>query len=273
MRRLASRLRKTIWRYLKAYYSLVRFSVVEVLTFRTNALIIGLAPIVWLATMLILINVIFSQVKELAGWNFWEVVFLTGVHEVVFLLCWSTFLTNLRKTIDSIKNGRFDQILLRPINPRFLTSFQSLDFTAVGSIFNALAIFLISFRKLSLEVSPIKLLVFLIMLFCSYWIAYFTYFIAASLSLFFIDSRSVMDCVLEATDFDRYPAGIYPPRLRDFLTFGIPILFFTFIPTAVFLNKLEEVYLLYAWFVFAALYFISHLIFKWGLRNYQSASS
>lgn len=259
--------------YLRILYSFIKFSLLDILIFRINALIMGLAPIVWLGTMILFLITIFSRVKQLGGWNFWEIVFLTGVHEVIFLLAWTTFASNLRTFIGDIQTGRFDQILLKPINPRFMVSFRFLDFTTFGSFLNVVFVFLFSFSRAVGRIDFMRLMGFMILLGVSYWICYFVYFIFASLALFFINVRIFLDWIFDLTDFDRYPAEIYPLTIRLFLTFFLPILFFAYVPTAFLLGKLNWSYVFISLLVLLFLYLISHFIWHRGLEHYQSASS
>lgn len=269
MKRLANR----YWYYFRLYYTFCKFSVIDILIYRTNALIMGLAPIIWMATTLIFINTIYSQVRELGGWTYWETVFLTGVHELVFVLSWSTYHQNLRQFVDDVRTGRFDQILLRPINSRFLVSFKSLDLTAIGSFLNVIFIFFLSFGKVANQIIISRLIGFCIFLVIAYLVSYLVYFVFASLALFFINSRTFMDWIFEMTDFDRYPADIYPVTLRIFLSFFLPILFFAYFPTAFVLGKVGWEYLLYGLLVLVIFSLISRIVWHSGLRHYYSASS
>jgi len=269
MKQLANKFK----RYLNIYYFLVRRSVIDILMFRINALVMGLAPIVWLGSMLIFLWTIFSKVNSLGGWNIWEVVFLTGVHEIIFLLTWATIMSNLRVFVNDVRVGKFDQVLLKPVNPRFLCSFAAIDFTVIGSVFNVIFVFFFSFSKLSIHFNFFRVAGFLVLLCFSYIIAYLVYFIFASLALFFINSRTLLDIVYELCDIDRYPAEIYPFSLRVFFTFFLPLFFFAYFPTAFLLGKVNAFYIFLAFLVASALFGISHLVWHWGLKNYQSASS
>lgn len=269
MKQLANRLKY----YLKIYFLLVKLSLVDILMFRINALIIGLAPIVWLATMIAFLMTLFSKIDTLGGWNFWEIVFLTGVHEVIFLLTWITFSQNLRVFVSEVQTGRFDQVLLKPTNPRFLVSFRLLDFTAIGGFVNALFVFFYSFNRAVGNAGFGRLLIFAFFLILAYWVTYLTYFIFASLALFFVKSEILIDWLFDTTDFDRYPAEIYPSGLRVFLTFFLPVLFFAYIPTAFLLGKVSWVYLPVGFLLALVLYFLSSYFWHTSLRRYQSASS
>ncbi|HUW21383.1 MAG TPA: ABC-2 family transporter protein [Candidatus Bathyarchaeia archaeon] len=269
MKRWVNRLK----RYFRIYHLFVKFSLIDLFIFRINAMVMGLAPIIWLATMIVFLLTIFSRVNNLGGWTFWEIVFLTGVQEVVFLLSWSTFIQNLRTFVDDIRWGRFDYQLLKPLSPRFTASFKLIDFTSWGSLANSLFVFVFAFLKITNRIVFPRLLAFFAFLLIGYWIAYFLYFIFASLALFFIDSRAFMDLVFDTTDFSRYPAEIYAPSVRIFLTFFLPILFFAYFPTAFLLGKISWFYLFLGAAILLILYFVSDLVWQRGLRHYQSASS
>lgn len=232
----------------------------------------GMAPIVWMFTILVFVGIIFSKVKQLGGWSYWEVIFLTGVHEIVFLLTWSTILVNLRNFVNDVRLGRADYDFLRPISSRFLISFRTIDFTNIGSLVNIIIIFVYSLGKVAATINLNRLPGFVILLIISYVISYLVYFILASLCLFLVNAKSFLDWAFELTDFDRYPADIYPDSARTFLTFFLPILFFAYIPTAYLLGKLTEVYIIWGLLIILILFTFSHFLWHKGLKKYQSAS-
>lgn len=269
MKRLVNRL----FFYLRLYVCFVRFSIQDILVYRLNGLLFGVAPIVWMGTVLIFIATIFSKVKSLGGWTLWEVIFLTSIHELIFIFTWTTFVANLTSFTNEIRTGRLDLVLTKPVNPRFLISFRSFDFSVIGSFINALLIFVFSFTRAVEGIVFYKLIGFLILLIMAYWIVYYIYFFFACVSLFFASSRYLMDWIGELTDFDRYPAEIYSSWLRVLLLFFLPILFFAYVPTAYILGKVGEEYIIGGLFVLVALHLITTAIWRRGLRYYQSASS
>jgi ABC-2 type transport system permease protein len=269
MKPLASK----ISRYLRLWLFLSRLSLSEMLIFRINGLLFGLAPVVWALTILVFLSIVFSKVKTLGGWSFWETVFLLGVSEAIFIVYWASFLVNLRSFINRVRTGRFDQLLLKPVNLRFLVSFQALDFTLLGSFVNSLAIFFVSLVKVSQQIDLARLPGFLFLLLAAYIICHLFHFIFASLAFWVVNARPFLDWIFEVSDFGHYPAQIYPPSLRLFFTFFVPVLFFGYFPTAFLLGRLENVYLAIAVLLILILYVISRYLWQAGLRRYQSASS
>lgn len=269
MKQLASR----ISHYLRVYYLLAKISLEEILIFRFNGLLMGLAPIVWLATVLVFLGVIFSKVKNLGGWTLWETIFLTGVAELIFVISWSSFLTSLRTFVNDVRLGKFDQSLLKPINPKFLASFRQLDLTLLGSFLSTLLIFFFALLKVADKIDSGRAFGFLLLLGLAYVISYLFHLIFASFALALVNARTLLDFIFETTDFGHYPAEIYPMSLRVFLTFFFPVLFFGYVPTAFLLGKIGWEYLFYAFLVAAVLYLISCFVWKANLKHYQSASS
>jgi len=270
MKRLANKFK----RYLKLYFYLVKFSVMNVLIYRINSLIMGITPVVWMATSVSLFVVIFGGAKQIAGWGFWELTFLLGVHELIYLFSWLTFVNNLMGFTRLVQLGRFDHILLRPVNHRFFVSFNSIDLSGVlGGIFNTVCLIGLSLIKLNLSFSPSKFIFFTFGLIISYLVFYFLFFLLSSFCLYWTKTEIFADWFMEATDFDRYPAEMYSDWFRFFLFTFLPILFLAYTPAAIFLGKLPWYYAFFGLLIVVWLYIISTIIWRKGLRHYQSASS
>jgi len=235
-------------------------------------LLIGLAPIIWMVTTVIFLSVIFKGTKEIGGWSFWELLLLTGIQEIIYLASWTTFLGNLINFIYSVDSGKFDLTLLRPVNHRFFVSFGALDITSILSIVNSVVLVSLSLANLKFSFSPDRILLFLFGLIIAYLVIYLLSFILASFSLFWIKGENFIRWLMETLDFDRYPAEIYSDWFKVFLLTFLPILFLGYVPTGILLGKLPGYFIFFGILIVAWLYIVSTLIWKKGLKNYQSAS-
>jgi len=273
MKQLVNKLLHKIFRYLRLYFLIAKTSVMSVFIYRANSLIFGITPIIWMLTSLVFITVIFGGVKEIGGWSFWEIMLLLGIHELVFLGTWMFFADNLDAFIFDVRTGAFDRTLVKPANHRFLVSFGAIDFTGIGSLLNTIVILSLAIPHVDIKISAVKIVLFLISLFSAYAITYLLYFSISCLSLFFVNAFTFSDWLLEATDFDRYPADIYSRGFRRFLFFGLPILFFAYVPTAILLGKIPDYFVGLGLLVILWLLIISTFLWRKGLKKYQSASS
>lgn len=261
-------------RYLRLYYYLIKSSIMSVLVYRINTLMMGTTPIVWMLTTVAFITVIFQKGSQIGNWKYWELMFLLGVHEFIYLMSWLTFVGNLIGFTHFVRLGKFDITLLRPVNHRFFVSFNSLDLSgAFGGIFNTVFLVGLSLSKLDFQISIVRVIAFLFSLIISYLVFYLIIFSITSLSLFFVKSETFVDWFMELTDFDRYPAEIYSNWFKYFLFSFLPILFLAYVPTAIFLGRLPLYFVGIGLVVVACLYIISSILWRAGLKNYQSASS
>jgi len=262
-----------IVKYLRVYFCLIRLDVMEVFVYRLNSLVVGVTPIVWMATMIVFTTVIFRGIRQIGGWSFWEAMLLLGIHELIFLGTWMFFAGNLEEFMTDIRRGTFDKTLLKPVNQRFLVSFNGIDFTSIGSLVNVIALLFVSLIHLSIKTSILGVLLFFVSLISAYLMVYLIYFCLSCLSLFFVDAGAFSDWVMEMTDFDRYPADIYGKYFKFFLFFVLPILFLAYVPTAILLNKLPDYFVGIGILLVIWLYIISTIVWRVGLKRYQSASS
>jgi len=269
MKQLVSKIR----RYLRLYFYFARFSLENILIYRINSLLIGLAPIIWMVTTIIFLSVIFKGTKEIGGWSFWELLLLTGVQEIIYLASWITFLGNLINFIYSVDSGKFDLTLLRPVNHRFLVSFGALDITSILSVVNSIVLVALSLINLKFKFSFNQVLLFLLGLIIAYLVIYLLSFIMASFSLFWIRGETFIRWLMETLDFDRYPAEIYSDWFKVFLLTFLPILFLGYVPTGILLGKVPKYFIFLGILIVFWLYLFSTFVWKKGLKHYQSVSS
>lgn len=260
-------------RYGHLYLRLVKLSLMEVFVYRPNALAVGMAPIIWTLVAIFSLKIIYSRVSAIAGWNFYEMVFLLGVNELFFLLTWLTFARNLREMVFNIPDGYLDQFLTKPVNPRFLASFWRVDLTALGSLVNTVLILGWVGKKLDLQLSLAQVLNGVVLLTLCYILIYCLYFILASLSLWLLRAEVLLDWLFEAMEFGRYPEDIYRGWTRKVLLFVVPVLFFAYVPVAQLLGKISLRYTGIAFLLVIIFSLISKILWRLGLKRYQSASS
>lgn len=260
-------------RYRRLYIRLVKLSLMEIFIYRPNALMMGFAPIIWTVFAIFSLSVIYSRVSAIAGWSFYDMVFLIGVNEVLFVLTWLTFVGNLRNLIGNIQTGYLDSFLMKPVNPRFLISFNRVDITALGSLVNAVFILGFAGKKLALHLSLAQVFNFLVLLVCGYLLIYLLYFILASFSLWATKAEVFLDWLFEAIEFGRYPEDIYKGWTKKVLLFVVPLLFFAYVPAASLLGRVTFKYTALAFLLVVIFFCISGIVWKKGLKQYQSASS
>lgn len=228
------------------------------------ATVFGIA-VVWL---------IFGRVPNVHGWTFYEILFLYGFSLAPMAL-FNTLSVNLYYFGETyIVEGKFDRVLLRPLDSLFQIVFEQFRLESLGD--GVLGIFLVvtCAAKLGLALGPAAWAFLGLATICG-CIIYLSIFLMLTCISFWMEDRvGVIPPVYNMLTFGRYPLDIYNPFIKFFLSWIVPFGFATFYPTASLLRG--DAYRLYAWLlpvVTASLAVIAISIWNHGVRNYSSTGS
>lgn len=218
--------------------------------------------------------ILFQRVGTLQGWRFEELVFVYGF-SLVCLGFFNVLSLNLYEFGDRyIMEGRFDQVLLRPLHSLFQVIFEAFRIESFQEVFTGAVAIAYASRRLHLHPGGVELLLFPLMVLCGV-IIYLSIFVClTSASFWFEDRIGIVPPVYNMIPFGRYPTTIYNGFVQFLLNWIIPFAFASFYPTTLFLSRRE--FLGYFYLVpVVALAFGTLAILLWnaGVRNYQSTGS
>ena len=218
--------------------------------------------------------ILFHRVNSLQGWKFEELVFIYGF-SLTCLGFFNVLSLNLYEFGERyIMEGKFDQVLLRPLPSLFQILFEAFRVESFQEVLTGLIVVGYASWKLQLQASAIHLLLFPVMIACGAVIYLSTFTILTSFSFWFEDRIGITPPVYNMIPFGRYPTTIYNTFLQFLLSWIVPFAFASFYPTALFLNRRE--FQLYFYLVpFVAFSFGILALFIWnrGARNYQSTGN
>lgn len=218
--------------------------------------------------------VLFQRVGSLQGWRFEELIFIYGF-SLICLGFFNVLSLNLYEFGDRyIMEGKFDQILLRPMHSLFQVLFEAFRIESFQEVVTGTAAVWYAALRLNLHPTPLEMVIFPVMVACGA-ILYLSIFVSlTSVSFWFEDRIGIVPPVFNMIPFGRYPTTIYNAFLQFFLSWIIPFAFASFYPTTFFLAHDEfrrYFYLVPA--VTLAFGALAVLIWNLGVKNYQSTGS
>src|SRR6266581_1776123 len=189
--------------------------------------------------------VLFSKIPQLQGWSFYEILFLYAF-SLVPLGFFNVVSWNLYEFGDIyIIQGRFDRILLRPVDTLFQVLFEKFRIESLQEVVTGLLVIYVS--------------VFLILTAVSFW---------------FEDRVGIVPPVFNMLTFGRYPLTIYNVFIQFMLSWIIPFGFASFYPTTHFLRRQSFATYFYLVPVVAAVFSaLAVLVWNKGVENYSSTGS
>jgi ABC-2 type transport system permease protein len=216
---------------------------------------------------------LFSRFPHLAGWSFPEIVFLYGF-SLLPLGIFNVLSLNLYDFADRyLTEGRFDRVLLRPVDPLFQILFESFRLEALQEILTGIFAIAWALRRLpDPDLGGLILLPLWALFGGAIYVGVFAILTATS---FWIEDRiGLAPPVFNLMAFGRYPITIYDVKVRILISTVIPFAFATFYPTAMVLRRHE--FLPYFWAVpaVAAIVCLAAVsLWRAGIRRYGSTGS
>lgn len=251
--------------YLRIYFR-------KLVEYRADTWVALIAGFLTQASTLAFLTVIFRNIPMLAGWTYYELLFLFGLsvagrelNKVFFNVPFS--LTGY------IRSGMLDIFLIRPVGPLFQGTGLSTEINGIGSALTALGIMAFAGAHLDIHWTIGKLLYVAVALLSSMLIVLSILLAFVILSFWILEIRSVIYPLAWLYDFTRYPIEIFSPFVRGLLTYVLPFAIGTFYPAAFLLRG--DPYTWAAWgvpLVAAALILLTYQLWRFGLRRYSSAA-
>jgi viologen exporter family transport system permease protein len=218
--------------------------------------------------------IVFSRVPALSGWSYDEMIFLYGFSLIplgVFnVLSWNLYLFSERYLIE----GRFDRVLVRPVNPVFQVLFEAFRLEALQETVTGVAAVAWASHRLHLVFTPLDVILFFLWA-CFGATIYLAIFVGLTATSFWIEDRiGIVPPVFNLMQFGRYPLTIYDGWIRFTLSFVIPFAFASFYPVMRFLRRGEFAREFWAVPLIAALSLsIALAVWNAGIKRYHSTGS
>ncbi|RTE00245.1 ABC transporter permease [Paenibacillus whitsoniae] len=240
--------------------------------YRADTLIAIVAGIIAQGSTLAFLTVIFSRIPALAGWDFYELVFLFGLAAAGRALN-QTFLNAPFLITGYIRYGKLDMMMVRPVGVLFQSIGYGQELNGVGQLCTGLVIMVYSALKLDMTWSYGQVGFAILALLCSALIQFAILLTISVLTFWVHEVRSLIFPVTWLYDFARYPLQIFHPVLRGLLTYVFPYAIGSFYPAAYLLH--HERYEWALWgvpLVTLAVLGVALWIWSLGLRRYAGVA-
>ncbi len=234
-----------------------------------------LSTLFYTLALLLFINVLYSNVKTLAGYSKNEMMFLVLVGQIGFYFGWSMFAQSVEILNDDIQTGALDFILIKPVPSLFFVSFRWFPVISMlrDSIPTLLVIIsLIDWHSLNLVGTNVLFGIFIFA--CGQIIWHCIRFLLVLPAFWFGNARAIHSIAYALEDSHNLPLEGYTKNIKILFTIIIPIIVVGAVTGSVMLGKSNGLFMSAQSFLVTLVFvFIINVLWKVALRNYTSASS
>jgi ABC-2 type transport system permease protein len=219
--------------------------------------------------------VLFSQVKQVGGWDLPATLSLLGVYLTLAALRGLFIGPSLDVLVGmdgEVWTGRFDYTLLRPVDVQIQASIRHWRPLALIDLLFGVGVLAVGIMDMGHGLPPMRIASFLVSLISAVVILYSI--LLAFTGLVFWSPGFLFTWLFDALyQMARYPITMYPGWLRFVLTWIIPVGVMTTIPAQA-LSGMGSSWMLAGGILLAVIAFtLATILFRSGLRRYASASS
>jgi ABC-2 type transport system permease protein len=224
----------------------------------------------------VMILVLFENVPELGGWSVQEVALLYGIAGISFALT-DLIVGHLDLFPQMIRDGTFDQILVRPLPSLLQVVASDFSLRRLGKILQAVVVLIVALAAADIDwtlgralMVPLAI-VSGVLIYTGVWIA------LATIAFWIVDAIEFVNAFTYGGNFlSAYPITIFGRWLRNLVLFAIPIAFVAYFPALYILDRPDELglpdALRYASPLVALLtVIVARLVWENAVRHYRSA--
>ncbi|MGN0462396.1 MAG: ABC transporter permease [Ruminococcus sp.] len=226
------------------------------------------------ALEILFIGIIFSQIPDLAGWTFDEILFIYGFSLIPKAIDHMFFDNLWMVGYHIVRKGEFDKYLTRPINSLFYVTVEKFQIDAFGELIMGIILITYSLIQIGADIVWYRVLVLLLLVPFAVLIYTAIKIITSAISFWTKQSGHITHMFYMSSDFSKYPVTIYNNFIKVVITFIIPFAFTAYYPASYFLRGENGLFCVLGTILISSLLFVvSILVWNRGIKKYESAGS
>ncbi len=253
---------------IKIYLQCIKISISSIAAYRLN--FFSTLIITFLNNLLIPLIMIlaYQNGASIPGYSFNEILLIQSVFMLCTGIC-APFLHNfVWTTMDHIKNGTYDMLLLKPGSVMFVSIASSFEISNVGTLLSGLFVFIYSLRFV--DPGFLNVLQFILLFAAGILVELSFILLMAATAFKFVGNGRIFEIYSTITTYGRYPTSIYKHVLSAITTYIVPVSMLGFFPASALSGKsTPSMYV--AVFCCILLFILSIAVFNRMIRSYQSA--
>lgn len=257
----------------------LKMSIHTRMQYRVDSLVATLAVFIRESANIIAIYLALLKFDRINDWNVNEMLFLYSILFLTYAFVVSLF-ADLRQFSDTIREGRFDRLLVRPRSLLLQLILNNADLIAsAGHGTLGILLFVISAGRVGIHWDFVTILYYVGAIIGGILIQGGMFIIFSSLCFYFVETNSIRDIFYwNMRKFAGYPISIYHKVIQGILIYVVPFAFVNYFPAQYLLRKEDmadypAIYIYIAPFVGIIVYAAAYLFWRVSVKRYYSTGN
>jgi ABC-2 type transport system permease protein len=255
------------WLYFKQYWK-------SRLVYKTDFVLGASSQLISVVVSLAFLTLVFTQIENLQGWTFNEMLFLAGFGGTVIFTQNVFFFNIIRLGEEYLITGDFDRFLVRPLNPLFQVYADDVHDNNVPKVIANLALIFYAGYQIGLTPNLLTISYAAFSMMSGMLVAASIYLLFSSTAFWTGTSRNAVWLIFRLSNFRKYPIEIFALVIQGLLVTLIPLAFASFFPASYILGKEGfETWKLITPVIGPVFFYVAYRFWNLGLGNYSSTGS
>lgn len=220
------------------------------------------------------ISLLFTQIENLQGWTFNEIILLTGFSGMILNLHHIFFFAPYRLGEDYIISGRMDRYFVRPLNMLFQVFARYIADDNISKFLANTFMIIYAVNQIGLSISVVKIMYAFFAIISGVMVLGAIFVTFGTTAFWTGRSQAIFWLFFRISDFRRYPYNIFSQPIKILLITLVPIAFTSFFPTTFLLDmNAWQAWQLISLFIGPLMYLMAYRFWRYGLANYSSTGS
>jgi ABC-2 type transport system permease protein len=249
---------------------LARASVLGSLQYRAEFFFDAVRSVFDAAWTLVPLLVVFGARATIAGWNVNEALLVTAWFTLLKALLEGIMTPSLVSTIEQIRRGTFDFVLVKPVDAQLWASVGKIEISSASDLVVGAAMGTVALVRLHHLPTIAQGCTAALLTLSGIAILYALNVLALSVAFFVARIDNLAYLLAALFDAARWPAGIFSGGMRVFFTFVLPLGLMTTYPPLALLGRLDGRSVFVALGVAALALVVARLVWLRSLAAYRS---
>ncbi|GGH47358.1 ABC transporter permease [Paenibacillus silvae] len=260
---------------LKLFGKLVFLLTKERMEYRGDFLLAMLAQIISYSGDYIIIWLFLKKFDTLAGWSWPEIALLYSLGLFTYAIGASFSFVQMRDLENQVKNGTFDAILIRPVNPYLYLVCRGFNLAYLAHVLISGSVLAWALIKLNISLSGMQIVYLVLCVIGGAMIQAGFMSAIGAVSFVWVRTNFLFNLFFKFKEFISYPLPVFGTLIQVLLTFILPFAFINFYPAAFLLTK--ETPLLSSWTMWIVpvvgplVYWLGYRLWMRSVNKYQGA--
>ena len=259
---------KNIKKSLIIYKECIKISLSSAAAYRIDFILSMVISLVGNILFPLVTVLIYSSGAGFAGWGIYEVLLIQSLFIISGGLETITMGSVIWKTLNHIREGSFETVLLKPMDPLFFLILSAFDPGGLGQLIGGFVIFGIAASHTGI-VSFAAFMKFLMLFAAGFAVTTGISMIMAATSFKWVGNSRIPEIFDSIKTFGMYPASIFPSAVKGIVAFIVPVGMIGFFPASALLGRMDPLNML-AVIPCVLFMFIGIWIYHYMIRMYES---